>query len=299
MENGNDKEKHDKDMDTRNPSKDVFSLLGNELRMSILWTLWENSNEPLSFSDLRQEVGVSDSGQFNYHLNKLVGTFVSRTENGYELSMAGWSVIGAILSGVYDESASVDPIPIDARCPECGSEIEAEYKDERVTVKCTNSECGKVVSNFHYPSGALGDYERGELPFVFERWIRSQYSRVVSGFCPNCEGKMEHKIEFPEEDTKTKIGLKYRCERCHDEVKASVGTHLLNHPAVISFHYDHDINLKEVPFWDLDWLREENTEIVSDEPPRIRTEIKLDNEVLELTLNENLDIIEEKIYTLG
>jgi len=68
------------------PPEDAFSLVANETRMDVLKALWE-ADGPRSFSALRERVGVRDSGQFNYHLGKLVGHFVRKTADGYRLSL--------------------------------------------------------------------------------------------------------------------------------------------------------------------------------------------------------------------
>lgn len=80
------------------PPDDAFSVLGNETRMEIIQELADASDR-LPFSELRDRVGVSDSGQFNYHLDKLVGHFVEDTEDGYGLRRAGERVIEAVVSG--------------------------------------------------------------------------------------------------------------------------------------------------------------------------------------------------------
>lgn len=51
-----------------------------------------------SFSELRERVGVTDSGWFNHHLDKLTGRFVRETDAGYGLNAAGQEVVGAVLS---------------------------------------------------------------------------------------------------------------------------------------------------------------------------------------------------------
>lgn len=70
-----------------------FEMLGSNTRLAILLALWqaqdpspppsEQSDPDVSFSALRERVGIRDSGQFNYHLDKLVGTFVEQTDAGY------------------------------------------------------------------------------------------------------------------------------------------------------------------------------------------------------------------------
>jgi hypothetical protein len=82
---------------------DAFATLGNETRLGILQTLGR-AGEDLSFSVLRDRVGVEDSGQFNYHLEQLVGHFVRKTEDGYQLRRAGRRVVEAVLSGAVTDA---------------------------------------------------------------------------------------------------------------------------------------------------------------------------------------------------
>lgn len=84
--------------DTTLTPDDAFAVLGNETRLEILRSL-SDADGPVSFSDLREHVGMRDSGQFNYHLDKLVGHFVTQADDGYALRQAGDRVIEAILSG--------------------------------------------------------------------------------------------------------------------------------------------------------------------------------------------------------
>lgn len=122
---------------------EAFSLLGNETRIGIVRALWELSDGPqekTSFSEVRECADVTDSGQFNYHLDKLVGTFVQRDEGGYELTYAGRQVIGAILDGTYTKRAEIGPFDIDVSCSVCGSSHEASYETDQFVVRCPNCE---------------------------------------------------------------------------------------------------------------------------------------------------------------
>lgn len=73
---------------------DALDVLCNEIRMSILRELAE-AEGALAFSELRERVGIRDSGKFNYHLTKLCSYFVRETQGGYELGHAGTRVIAA------------------------------------------------------------------------------------------------------------------------------------------------------------------------------------------------------------
>ncbi len=86
--------------------------LGNETRIQILSALGA-ADGPLSFSALREAVGVADFGGFNYHLDTLEGAFVDKTVEGYALTHAGWRVVEAIFSGVLTEDPGIERIHVD------------------------------------------------------------------------------------------------------------------------------------------------------------------------------------------
>lgn len=96
---------------------DALSVLGNEIRMSILRELAE-TNEALSFTELKERVGIRDSGKFNYHLTKLCAYFVRETDVGYELGHAGSRVISA---AGYEKGETNTERVTEERCPVCGA----------------------------------------------------------------------------------------------------------------------------------------------------------------------------------
>lgn len=110
---------------------DAFAVLGNETRMEILQTLGKG-DEPLSFSELRDRVGMRDSGQFNYHLGKLQGHFIRKVDDEYELRGAGRRVVEAVLSGALTDDPVVEPTVIDMDCRLCGAPIELGFDHDRV-----------------------------------------------------------------------------------------------------------------------------------------------------------------------
>lgn len=129
--------------------------------MSILRALGETPDEPVAVSELRKRVGERDSGKFNYHLGKLAGQFVRRTDDGYQLTIAGHRIVGAILAGTYTTDATLSPVEVDSPCPLCGGRLVAEYADEQARVHCTDcEEWANVVANATVqnmvPEGLLG-----------------------------------------------------------------------------------------------------------------------------------------------
>lgn len=222
--------------------EEAFSLLGHGTRIGIIRALWRAGNDAVSFSELRERADVTDSGQFNYHLGELVGTFLRREGEGYELTYAGWQVVGAILDGTYTKQASVAPFEIDVSCVDCGSPLEASY-DESFLVRCTNCEGG--LAEFSLPPGALDGRTREELVTTMPHWIRAESVFMQNGICPTCAGVVARSIEPASELPEHEVKVEYDCERCVWSGHTMVGPNFLTHPAVVSFYHDHGVDLTE------------------------------------------------------
>ncbi len=257
----------------------AFALLGNETRVAIVRTL-SGFDDPVAFSELREAVGTQDSGQFNYHLGKLVGSFVRRTDDGYTLTLAGDRVVGALMAGAYTATVSFDPIEMDAECPECGAPLVVEYADEHVVIRCTD--CDDWRSMFPFPPGTLDQFERADLPAVFDRWLRSTFERIVAGFCSNCGGRMDGRLDLTGDDPR----VIYDCRQCREKSSTTATHRTQYHSATVAFGYDHGIDVMQTPMWELAHDLDTATEVVDEDPPTVRVALTLDEETLTLTLDE-------------
>lgn len=96
----------------------ALETLSSEHRLAILRALADASG-PVSFSELRQRVGIEDAGLFNYHLTELCERFVTETERGYDLGYRGERVV--LAAGDTDpETGPVDQEMGERVCPVCG-----------------------------------------------------------------------------------------------------------------------------------------------------------------------------------
>lgn len=86
------------------------------------------------------------------------------------------------------------------------------------------------------------------------------------------------------------VGIEHICERCTNRSVNSVGVYLLYHPAVVAFHYDHGIDLTETLVWELSWLHEQETTVVSRDPWQVRFASEINGDHLEVMVNEDLSI---------
>lgn len=226
----------------RQSTADTFKLLANETRIDILRAL-SDSQGGQQFSKLFDSVTINDTGNFNYHLSQLTGTFVKKADNAYELTHAGEQIIGAMLAGTYTADATVEPISLDWNCLLCGGAMTAEYFGERAHISCQT--CGKGAV-FPFPSGCLTQFDRSELPAAFARWLRQLVKRTIAGFCHVCSGRVDGELaRLPggtEADPKPSQAA-FECQRCGSGMRFSGATLATFHPEVESFFFEHDLHL--------------------------------------------------------
>ena len=86
----------------------LFDLLSDETRLRIVSALagYEHAHPEspaIRFAALRERVDARDSGRFNYHLRKLDGILVEKTDEGYSLTPVGRQIV-AIVSDLPNDS---------------------------------------------------------------------------------------------------------------------------------------------------------------------------------------------------
>lgn len=187
------------------PPEEAFTVLGNELRMRIVSELGA-VDHPLSFTELRDRVGLRQGGQFNYHLDKLVGHFVEKTDDGYALHQPGSAVVQAILSGAVTENPVIEPTEVDFACLLCDAPVLVGYHAERVELYCTGctgqyEDKADNPPSFDDVGGYLGHYtltptgaeDRSpyELLEAASLWAHLENVALANGLCMRCGGMVE------------------------------------------------------------------------------------------------------------
>jgi len=275
------------------PPADAFALVGEEMRLSILEALWRIET-PARFSDVREAVGVRDSAHFNYHLGKLLGSFVRKTDAGYELRTAGERVVQAILAGSFTEHPERD-LAIDDPCMRCGEPLAARYADEVLTIACPA--CGHGHGEYPFPPGGLHDRTDAEILQAFDQRVRHLHCLAKDGVCPECNGRMETTIVRGDECCLgTGLRADHTCLQCGHTRCSTIGLGLLDHSTVASFYAAHGRSLSDVPYWQLPWCVDDAAVTVLDEDPwRFRVDVTLDDETLRAVVDGGLDVLETTI----
>jgi hypothetical protein len=272
-------------------SVDVFELLGQEVRVEILRALLaarRGSADPfLSFTELKDAVGVRDAGRFNYHLNQLLGTLVTDAEEGYRLSSFGFRLFAPLSAGLSEPDPDIDAVPLPGSCPECGADIRAKLHGNAFRLVC---EADHVLNR-----GLLGHpqavAERStEAAARTLALLNTQAIELgVSGICPVCHGRTEGGIERTEE------GCRYRapCSDCGNQFMTTVGDCVATHPEVVSFLADRGIDARREATWTLPFRLRDTETVVSDDPLRVRVTVGREfDESLELTLDRSGAVVE-------
>lgn len=286
-------------MTTTEETEDAFTALADSTRLAIIRTLWERDDGVATFTELREALGMRDSGQFNYHLDQLTGRFVVKTEEGYALTIAGQLVYGSILSGAYNREESLGPIDLADPCPACGGNRTLSYADETVTVECDSCD---ISANAGVPPGVFAGYDLEAIPGVASRYFRTIVQQVHNGFCWYCEGQstptvvamsevVDEEVDYPGDSEELPV-VRYGCQRCENTFTVNLGNSLLDHPAVVSFYYDHGINVQETSLWEFATWNTDRTRIESTNPFRARVSYHADSDRLDLVVDETLSLVE-------
>jgi hypothetical protein len=288
----------------RLPPDEAFGLLGHEIRFAILEALNDADGE-LPFSELRERVGVRDTGQFNYHLGELVGRFVRRTDDGYRLAAAGRRVVGAVLSGGVTQAMDADPVATDAECLECGGTMEARFREDGIAVEC--ADCGMQYTDPDVPPGVVERQPPEAVARVVERWNRREQASAGYGFCQYCDGGVDVTVCLPgeaaapdwfTEEVREGDGIEadvvYECGRCGASWHALLELAALTHPAVMGFHYEHGIDLRGTPSWELPWMGYDVATVTGEDPLRVDLPVELDDERAVFTFDRDLSVVEER-----
>jgi len=305
---------------------DAFELLGNETRVRILQTLG-TADEPVPFSELHDRVGLRDSGQFNYHLNRLVGHFLQKTDAGYELRRAGERVVEAVLSGAVTDAPVLELTPVDHACPVCGAPVEAAFREERVELYCTQCPGNYVSEDMDAPTGDDhdSDHDHGYLGYhplppagvhgrtageVFRAaatWGHLELMAASAGVCPRCSATLDRSVAVCEShdtgsglcetcDRRHAVTVGLRCTNCIYDEAGPAPVALAGTTPLVAFLTRHGHSLvdpdPESHAAISAALNDYEETVVSTDPLRVRLKVTVDGDELALTVDENLSIVD-------
>ncbi|MEZ3117037.1 hypothetical protein RYH80_14065 [Halobaculum sp. MBLA0147] len=250
--------------DTGRGAPDHFALLADETRLETLRVLADERRENwrpsgLRFAELRRAVGVDDAGTFNYHLEKLVGTYVYEDDGTYVLTNSGLEIVDAVLAGRYGGDDRRLTGEIDDVCPTCGGSLTAIHERGWIRVVC--DEHG-IVLGTTLPSGAAVGREIDAVVDIAVRDLLNDTEWGMRGVCFRCWGAMDREVQFGTPDRHPATGESldaaqrvadpdepvavFGCSRCETVFWGSVTAALLRAEPVVAFATDHGVERESV-----------------------------------------------------
>lgn len=303
-------------------AEEAFGILGNEVRIDIVRTLWEagavheyddvtDTARTIPYSTLRQRVDVDDNGRLNYHLSRLRPHFVRRTDDGYRLSGEGRRIARTVISVAGPTRVDLGD-DLDRACPLCGADLAAAYDDGWLRVRCP--ECDGLFGDrapdgaiFYasYPAGAVGDRPAGEAVRTGFYRCMLDIAATVRDVCPACWGPIASSVDTCRDHGTTDGGecgacgsrfpvwVEHRCDGCGFAKRLPVEPFVLVLPPVMGALAEADIDVLAPTFEEMLELLAERveTEVTSDSR-RIVVTVDAERSSLAVTLDRELNPLE-------
>lgn len=296
---------------------EAFSVLGDETRLQILQVLGE-ANGALAFSELFKRIDYEDSSNFQYHLDKLVGHFVTKADGEYRLQQAGRRVVEAILSGTVTDNPVLEPTEVDERCPICSAAMKVGYQQERAEMYCT--ECAGLFDSAssdprlgedgylgHMSLPPVGVDSRSPAEILKAAWTWKHLDVVAdsSGICSRCSAPLDHSVSVCEDHDSAsqscdECGRQYaaefvlRCTNCNYSVQSIAPGVFLANTELLAFLTEHGVNpIAPSSFNDaMAAVANYDEEIDSTDPFKGEFTFGIDDAEIVLTVDENLDVVD-------
>lgn len=304
-------------VETLSPDE-AFSVLGNEARLEVLRTL-AAADGPLTYATLYDRVEYDDPSNFSYHLDKLVGHFVRKTDDGYYLYDAGRRVVEAVVSGAVADDTVVEPTEAEKDCPFCGAPVAVGFHHGRVEQSCTEcagflrfadsggrrfTEYGSLGYFLLPPAGVEGRSPQEMLDAAWT-WRHADFLTDSAGVCSRCAASLETSVEVCESHDADDgmceaCGARYalvfelHCPNCNYNPNSIAPGVVLATTALLDFLTDHGIN----PFAPDSLNRasqamaDYDEEVVSTDPLEARLTFTIDGDSLTLTLDDDLAVVD-------
>ncbi|WP_135853962.1 transcriptional regulator [Halorussus salinus] len=279
--------------------EDTYAALTDETRVRILFALAEQYDEAwssgwLSFSELRERVGVEDTSRFSYHLDELQDTFVRKVDGRYRPRVAALEIVSVIRSGTYDgDAVAVDERETDYECPHCQRALVASYRDHHLYLGCPSH--GAAVA-YPTPPRAMTDRTLEETIDISLRKHACDVRLFRNGLCPHCWGTAG--LSFPREsapDSYLLDDIAYAtaaCDTCWVSYPLPVAHAVLGHPAVENLYAERGLGPADAQIGPHDLARVSEVTDCEGKSPAVRLTVSLDDRPLVIELDESCALLD-------
>ncbi len=164
-----------------------------------------------------------------------------------------------------------------------------------------------VISKSEFPPSGLRGRTPNEINEADRIWGAHRRASVIDGVCPECAGDMpvtsieiceDHQPDWQDYQFCEHCGsifwmlVSHVCEECQYRWRMPTLFYPSRHPAVVAFYYDHGIEFDLATDEQRALLLDFEEELLSTDPPRIRISIPVDGDVLRLTYDEQMAVVD-------
>ncbi|WP_148416396.1 hypothetical protein [Haloferax sp. KTX1] len=288
---------------------EALSIIGEHTRANIIIALGEaRTTDPaapnsLRFSDLMKRVDVEDSGRFNYHLDKLVGTFVKKSDEGYALRLPGQLIYQAVVAGTLTDRRTIERFPV-GDCPDCDGQLSAAYHpDHLLTVECVS--CQMLFDAVHFPSRGLADRSNRKLLDAAYQRRHAKVETMRRGVCLGCGGVVERALQpsasitYGSASVEEMAGLEtyavLACTGCNTSLVGHPANIALTAPAVVGFFADQNRDVVLARWWDDPIVAaREGIEVIGKDPRAVAMVFEIDGDRLRIVLDDDLQVVKSE-----
>jgi len=289
---------------------EVFSILGDETRIEILLELAavasdQGIGEGLGFAALRERVGVTDSGRFNYHLGKLTGRFVTKRGDSYVARWPALMLVAAIRAGQYEDTdLTPERATTEFTCHRCDRALEVRFESGTlgtgVLMYCPEH---GGMDEYRFPPGVRSGRSAREAMRVAYTRLLENVRLARRGVCMECWGRVstDYVLDTPdterehEHQLEGQIFVRFACERCWNQFGVPVRTYVGTYPVVAAAFRERGYR----PLEATDAMTTERgitceDRLVQEDSRRVSVRIGFDDETLVLTLDEGCSVVDHE-----
>lgn len=277
----------------------TYAALTDETRVRILIALAEQYDEAwssgwLTFSELRDRVGIDDTSRFSYHLDELQDEFVRKEDGRYRPRVAALEIVSAIRAGTYDdEDLAVEQQETGYECPHCEAALVASYGDHSLYVGCPDH--GAAVA-YPIPPRAVTDRD---LEAVIDLSLQKHACDVRllrEEMCPRCWGTAGLSMareSAPEsyliDDVPYAMAA---CDACWLAYPLPVAHTVLGHPAVETLYAEHGLGPPDAQLGPHDLAKVSEVNYCDGNPVAVQLTITLPKQSLVIEVDATGSVID-------
>ena len=235
---------------SRSGIESALDLLSNETRFEILRALanqqFEEPGAPgMTFSDLFDEASTEDSGNFNYHLKRLLDSLVTKEEDCYQLTHGGIQLFSLLQAATYAPDHEHRELSLGRNCPLCAAALTATYREGYLEIGCDEHVILEIYVHPSWVESLSTDEFLDRVSLLFHHHIE----KIAAGICPLCWGALGHGLRTDE--APYSIQYHYPCSQCGTELRLLPPQTVMHHSSVAAFYRERGIQVREAPPWEL------------------------------------------------